>query len=185
MRHKALTEDQRKYKVFDQRRQIAIKIMITFLIVILVCFVTAFRMVDKDPTPLLLCTGILVAYAIITIFVCRYLVRKHEEFFIAAYGNDSAIIHTGLFGEIWEEFEWNQFEGLTDGKVVFAEKHNNTIELEIVRNKHEFDIMIDKDTVYMVMDEETDAPVEKEVALDEITDLGQAFKVIRDFVEGV
>ena len=74
---------------------------------------------------------------------------------------------------------------MTDGKVVFAEKHNNTIELEIVRNKHEFDIMIDKDTVYMVMDEETDAPVEKEVALDEITDLGQAFKVIRDFVEGV
>lgn len=185
MRHKGLTEDQRKYKVFDQRRQIAIKIMITFLIVILVCFVTAFRMVDKDPTPLLLYTGILVAYAIITIFVCRYLVRKHEELFIAAYGNDSAIIHTGLFGEIWQEFEWNQFEGLTDGKVVFVEKHNNTIELEIVRNKHEFDITIDKDAVYMVMDDETDMPVEKEIPLAEMADLGQVFTAIRKFVERV
>lgn len=185
MRHREPTEEQRKYKAFDRHRQIAIKIIITFLVSILVCFVAALRRAEEDPTLLLLFSGILVAYSIITIFVCRYFARKHGELYTAAYGSDSDIIHTGLFGEIWQEFEWNQFEGLTDGKVVFSETHNNTIEMEIIRHKHEFNIEIDKDGVYMVMDEETDIPVEKEIPLVEMNEVGQVFTAIREFVESV
>lgn len=185
MHHREPTEEQRKYKAFDRQQQIAIKIIITFLVSILVCFVAALRRVDEGPTLLLLFSGILVAYSIITIFVCRYFARKHSELYTAAYGNDSDIIDTGLFGEIWQEFEWNQFEGLTDGKVVFSETHNNTIEIEIIRHEHEFNIEIDKDGVYMVMDEETDIPVEKEIPLVEMNEVGQVFTAIREFVESV
>ena len=103
----------------------------------------------------------------------------------AAYGKEKDIVRTGLFGEIWEEFEWNQFEGLADGKIVFAETHNNTIELEIIRHKHEFNITIDSEAVYMVMDDETDNPVEKEMPLSKIIDVGQVFAIIREFVESV
>ena len=103
----------------------------------------------------------------------------------AAYGKEKDIVRTGLFGEIWEEFEWNQFEGLTDGKIVFAETHNNAIELEIIRHKHEFNIVIDNDVVYMVMDDETDTPIEKEIPLSKLSEIGQVFTAIREFVESV
>ena len=51
--------------------------------------------------------------------------------------------------------------------------------------KHEFNIIIDKDAVYMVMDDETDTPIEKDVPLSEMTEVGQVFTVIREFVESV
>ena len=133
----------------------------------------------------MLFTGILIVFTIITIAICRYLVRKGEQLYVAAYGNDTDVVYDGLFGEIWEEFEWNQVEGLTDGKIVFAETHNNTIELEIIRHKHEFNITIDSEAVYMVMDDETDNPVEKEMPLSKIIDVGQVFTIIREFVESV
>lgn len=101
----------------------------------------------------------------------------------AAYGNDHAFIPSGLFGEIWRAFERNQFEGLTDGKVTFAEVHNNTIDMEIICHRHEFNILIDKDALSMIMDEETDTPIEKEIPLSELSDIDQVFAVIREFVE--
>lgn len=185
MRHRELTDAQRIYIQFVQRRRIAITTLIVFLVGILLCFATAFGFVDENPAPLLLFTGILLVYTAIAIFVCRYFARKHEELYVAAYGNDYNIIRSGLFEEIWEEFEWNQFEGLTDGKVVFAETHNNTIDIDIIRHKHEFNIIIGKDAVYMVMDDETDTPVEKELSLSSMTDVAQVFTAIREFVESV
>ena len=185
MRHRELTDAQRIYIQFVQRRRIAITTLIVFLVGILLCFATALGFVDENPTPLLLFTGILLVYTAIAIFVCRYFARKHEELYVAAYGNDYNIIRSGLFEEIWEEFEWNQFEGLTDGKVVFAETHNNTIDIDIIRHKHEFNIIISKDAVYMVMDDETDTPVEKELSLSSMTDVAQVFTAIREFVESV
>ena len=183
MRKRELTPAQKEYRRFDVRRGIIIKTLVVFLVAILVCFVAAFRVVDKDPTPLLFCLGILIVYTVITIFVCLHLARKHGQLYVAAFGNDTDIIRRGLFGEIWQEFEWNQFEGLTDGKVVFAETHNNTIDLQILRKEHEFDICIDCEAVYMICDEETDTPIEKEVPLSEIKDVGDFFLTVRDFIE--
>ncbi len=183
MRKRELTPAQKEYRCFDVPRGIIIKTLIVFLVSILVCFIAAFRDVDEDPAPLLFCIGILIIYTIITIFVCLYLARKHGQLYVAAYGNDTDIIHTGLFGEIWQEFEWNQYEGLTDGKVVFAETHNNTIDLQILRNKHEFCIEVTCESVSMICDEETDTPIEKEVLLSEIKDVGDFFFTVRDFIE--
>ena len=183
MRKRELTPAQKEYRRFDVRRGIIIKTLVVFLVSILVCLIAAFRNVNKDPAPLLFCLGILIVYTIIAIFVCLYLARKHGQLYVAAYGNDTDIIHNGLFGELWQEFEWNQFEGLTDGKVVFAETRNNTIDLQILRKEHEFDICIDSEAIYMICDEETDAPIEKEIPLSDLTDVGEVFLAIREFVE--
>ena len=183
MRKRELTPAQKEYRRFDTRRGIIIKTLIVFLIAILVCFIAAFRLVDENPTPLLLLLGILIAYTIITIFICKHLSHKHSQLYVAAYGNDTDIIRNGLFGEIWQEFEWNQYEGLTDGKVVFAVTHNNTIDLQIIRNKHEFCIEVTCEAIYMICDEETDTPIEKEVPLSELKDVGDFFLTIRDFIE--
>lgn len=183
MRKRELTQAQKEYRRFDVRRGIIIKTLVVFLVAILVCFVTAFRNVDKDPAPLLFCLGILIIYTIITIFVCLHLVRKHGQLYVAAYGNDTDVIRNGLFGELWQEFEWNQYEGLTDGKVVFAVTHNNTIDLQIIRNKHEFCIEVTCEAIYMICDEETDTPIEKEVPLSELKDVEDFFLTVRDFIE--
>ena len=47
---------------------------------------------------------------------------------------------------------------IQDGKVVFAQTHNNTIDLQIIRHKHEFSVEITSDGLYLICDEETDAP---------------------------
>ena len=183
MRKRELTPAQKEYRRFDVRRGIIIKTLVVFLVAILVCLIAAFRNVNKDPAPLLFCLGILIVYTVITIFVCLHLARKHGQLYVAAYGNDTYIIHNGLFGEIWQEFEWNQYEGLTDGKVVFAQTHNNTIDLQIIRKKHEFSICIDCEAVYMICDEETDAPIERELPLSAFKDVGEVFLAIREFME--
>lgn len=183
MRNKELTPAQKEYRRFDTRRGIIIKTLIVFLVAILVCLIAAFRNVDKDPAPLLYCLGILIVYTVTTIFIYLHLARKHWQLYVAAYGNDTDIIHTGLFGEIWDEFEDNQFEGLADGKVLFAETHNNTIDMQIIRKKHEFSICIDCEAVYMICDEETDTPIEKEVPLSELKDVGDFILTVRNFIE--
>lgn len=183
MKKREMTPAQREYIKFDHRRSVAIKCLIVWLVAILICLVAAFRAVDDNPTPLLLFLGVLIVYSIITVIICKYLARKHEKLYVAAYGNDPDIVRTGLFGELWQEFEWNQYEGLTDGKVVYAETHNNIIDLQIIRNKHEYLIEIDSEKLSMICDEESDDPIEKEIPLSEFKDVVEVFMAIRDFIE--
>lgn len=183
MRKREFTPAQKEYRSFDVRRGYIVGSMVVFLVSTLICFGVSLSIVDENPKPLLLFTGVLIVLTLIIIFICRYLARKGDQLYVAAYGNDTDVIRTGLFGEIWQEFEWNQFEGLTDGKVVFAETHNNTIDLQILRKEHEFDICIDCEAIYMICDEETDSPIEKEIPLSDLTDVGEVFLAIREFIE--
>lgn len=183
MRKRELTQAQKDYRKFDVRRGIIIKTLVVFLVAILICFIAAFRNADKDPTPFLFCLGVLIVYTVITFFICLHLARKHGQLHVAAYGNDTDIIRNGLFGELWQEFEWNQYEGLTDGKVVFAQTHNNTIDLQIICHKHEFSVEITSGGLYLICDEETDLPIEKEIPFSHFEDVGEVFGAIRVFIE--
>ena len=183
MGKRGLTQAQRDYQEFDVHRRMIVKTLTVFLGAILVGLVSGFRVLDETPIPLLLFLSALIVYTIITILICRHLMHKHRELYGAAYGNDTDIIHTGLFGELCQEFEWNQYEGLTDGKVVFAEIHNNTIDLQIIRKKHEFLVEITQDRLGMICDEETDQPIEKEIPLSSFKNVGGVFLAIRRFIE--
>lgn len=183
MQYSDLTEAQDSYRQFDRRRQAAVRALSILFIVILLCFSAALCFADWKPASIFLFSGILFVYCIIVVLICIYFSKKHKVLYEAAYGNDHAAVPSGLFGEIWEAFEQNQFEGLTYGKVTFAEVYNNTINIEIMYYKHEFDILIDKDTLSMIMDEETDTPIEKEIPLSKLSDIRQVFAVIREFVE--
>ena len=183
MLNRDMTPAQKEYRRFDKYRGYIVITMVIILVATLICFGSSFSIVDENPKPLLLFTCILIVLTILTIFICRYLARKGERLYVAAYGNNTDVIRNGLFGELWQEFEWNSYEGLTDGKVIFAETHNNTIDMQIIRKKHEFSICIDCEAVYMICDEETDAPIEKEIALSNFKDVGEVFLTIREFIE--
>ena len=183
MLNRDMTPAQKEYRRFDKHREHIVVTLIVFLVAVLICFGGSLSIVDENPTPFLLFAGILIVFTIITIFICRYLARKGEQLYVTAYGNDTDIIRNGLFSELWQEFEWNQYEGLTDGKVVFAQTHNNTIDLEIIRHKHEFSVEITSDGLYLICDEETDMPIEKEIPLSHFEDVGEVFGAIREFIE--
>lgn len=177
------TEAQIEYKKFNKTSTIVTVCLLIGGIASASFIISA--MVNDNLILVLVSVGVLLLWFAAMCAVVGGLNSKRLVLFEAAYGNEMELIHTGLFGEIWEEFERNQFEGLIDGKVIFAETYNNTIEMSIVRHKHEFNITIDKEAVYMVMDDETDTPVEKEIPLSEMTGVGQVFTVFREFVESI
>lgn len=185
MRQKDRTKAQQIYRKFNlQSRIFSVFLCVVGIVILILCLISQ-RYTDVSLAPFLIALGGLVLWFVAFCMIAAKLGSKRIKLYEDAYGKDLETACTGLFGEIWEEFEWNRFEGLTDGKVVFAETHNNTIELEIIRHKHEFNIAIDNDAVYMVMDDETDHPLEREIPLSKITDIGQFFSVIREFVESV
>lgn len=183
MSKKNLTDAQKAYRRFDKARIIICYVLMAFFLVALIFFLIGMRNLETNAVLFLIASSLLILWVIIVCIVAPKLNAKGLTLYEAAYGKDDEAIRTGLFDEIWKEFEWNRFEGMTAGKVVFAEAHNNTIEMEI-RNRHnEFDITIDKDAIYMVMDDETDAPVEKEVSLSDVQNIQQFYIIVREFVE--
>lgn len=183
MSKKNRTDAQKAYQRFDKARIIICYVLMALFLVALIFFVIGMSNLETNAIPFLIASSLLILWVIVICIVAPKLNAKGLALYEAAYGKDDEAIRTGLFDEIWKEFEWNRFEGMTAGKVVFAEAHNNTIEMEIRYRHNEFDITIDKDAIYMVMDDETDAPVEKEVSLSDVQNIQQFYIIVREFVE--
>lgn len=183
MKRSELTEAQKKYMEFDRRRRISVRLQLVCFSVVLLFFLSALCADAINPNLLLIYSCLLTIWAAAVFFLCRHFARRHKELYAAAHAGETDVARTGLFGEIWDEFEWNRFEGLTDGKVLSAEAFGNIIELEIIRHGHEFNIVIDENAVCMLMDDETDDPVEKNIPLSELAGLEQFYAAVREFIE--
>ncbi len=183
MAKKNQSEAQQVYIKFSKLRNTINTLILISGLAVIVALIICVQYIDVNPIPFLISAGAAALWLIALCVTASKLNRKGNKLHEKAFGKNTDIPPRGLFAELWEEFEWKQFEGLTDGKTVFAEAYNNTIELEIIRRRHEFNITIDKDALYMVMDEETKAPVEKEIALSEMTDVREVCIAIREFVE--
>lgn len=179
MRSKQLTKEQEEYLCFDRHRQAANRI----ILILFVCVAVSWHLANTTYVPALIITGVFLTYSVGAYFYTNCTKKKHDLLYAAAYGASVEVAHDGLFGELWEEFDYNQFEGLTDGKVTYAVAGSESIELNIMRRKREYIIEIDSMALYMIVDEETDSPVEKEIPLSEFTDIGEVFVAIREFVE--
>ena len=184
MSKKNLTDAQKAYRRFDNARIIICYVLVAFFLVALIFFVIGMRNLETNAILLLIASSLLILWVIVVCVVAPKLNTRRLILYEAAYGKENETMRTGLFDEIWKEFEWNRFEGMTAGKVVFAEAHNNIIEMEIRHRHHEFDITIDNDAIYMVMDDETDVPVEKEVPLSDVKNIQHLYVIVREFVEG-
>lgn len=183
MRSKQLTQAQEEYQRFDKHRQVANRIILILFVAILVCVAVSWHLANITYVPAMIITSIFLAYSVVAYFYIKSTKKKHDLLYAEAYGASVEVTHNGLFGELWEEFEYNQFEGLTDGKMTYAATGGESIELNILRNKREYIIEIDSKALYMIVDEETNTPIEKEIPLYEFTDIGEVFVAIRDFVE--
>lgn len=183
MRSKQFTQEQEEYLCFDKHRQVANRIILILFVALLVCVAVSWHLANITLVPALVITGIFLAYSVVAYFYIKNTKKKHDLLYAEAYGASVEVTHNGLFGELWEEFEYNQFEGLTDGRVTYAATSGESIELNILRKKREYIIEIDSKALYMIVDEETDTPIEKEIPLSEFTDMGEVFTTIREFIE--
>lgn len=165
----------RKYRRFEKLRKILGIGMILPLLPILWFFVKA--TIADDGAGILLWLGVLFLYLVFITVTTSFLV-KHEP----GSGNHSEIIHTGLFGAIWEELDGFPPKELVGGKVKHLETYNNTIDLWVVRNRHEFLIEIDRKAVSVIVDEESDSPVEWEKKLSEFADIEEFWSVLKNFI---
>jgi hypothetical protein len=115
--------------------------------------------------------------------------KKISDLKIEAYGKEGEFSRTGLFKEIWDDYEYNQFEGYFDDpssiykvKIDFIDDHNNTIDVVLLYKKHEFIIQFDEESIQIIADEETDTPKEKILLLSELHNTEEVFFQIKSFI---
>ena len=122
--------------------------------------------------------SLLSIFAFVLLFVARYFqVKQHaeaeEEMRVKIYGVEKKEITNPIFQELYEEFQYDQFEGvLKQGffetwKVTWADEHNQLIDLIYTKKEHEIAITISNDEVSIVIDEETDSPTMQDIPLDD------------------
>lgn len=134
-----------------------------------------------DGAGILLWLGIVCLYLVFVTVTTSFIV-KYEAKLVRTLVNHSEIIHTGMFGRIWEEVDAFPPRELAGGKVKYLETYNDTIDLQVERNRHEFLIEIDREAVFVIVDEESDTPVEWEKKLSEIADAEEFWSVLEDFI---
>jgi len=92
-------------------------------------------------------------------------------------------IRTGLFGALMAEFEQGQFTDLTDAKVLFAESHGSTIELELRRDNRTYHITIDPEAIFLATDEEGPNASETELPLTDFRNTAHVFRTLRALID--
>lgn len=172
MRKAIDTENEKLYKSFDKKRQRVIRGLSVTLLVLLTCFVVFLLVITSTIIPLVITVVLIVLYIISARFICKDFYRKHQLLYTNAYGEQKEYVRTGIFKELWDEYDDNRFEALVEkGNIIFEETYNNCIEIIIKKNKHEFIITIDEEEIAFIVDEETDDPIEEAVPLSEIADI--------------
>lgn len=182
MHNRTDNDSLRKYKKFNMFRKIIGVAMVVIIVPIVFCFIKA--MILDDGLQIIFWVVMMLLYIVIIAVLANMIVKYDAKLAKKAYNNKSEIIHNGLFGKIWDEFDAAPCSDIAGGKVIFLEMYNNTIDLQVIRNKHEFNIVIDSDILYVEVDEEElYPPLELEVKLSEISSIECFWQILTDFIK--
>ena len=121
---------------------------------------------------------LLAILAFVLLFVARYFqVKQHakaeEALRVKIYGVEKMEITNPIFRELYEEFHYDQFEGVLkqgffeNWKVTWVDEHNQLIDLIYTKQEHEIAITISNNEVSIMIDEETDNPTMQDIPLDD------------------
>jgi len=107
------------------------------------------------------------------LFYLSYMVRIEHALKIKAYGTEERIITNPIFREIYEEFQYDRFEGMIHKgffekwKIESLDEHNQVIDIIYTNKEHEISLTISNDEVSIYIDEETDEPIMQTIPLDD------------------
>lgn len=130
----------------------------------------------------------------ICLFICVFCVfviaaaliinKRHNENTQRKLNEMYSIERTGLFREIFEAYRHDDFEfNLNYDKLLHEEYDNNTIDIGLIKNKHEFFILLTEDYISIIADEETNHPIEREIPLSDIPTMEQVYLLLNEFIE--
>lgn len=148
-----LTTEQERYQRFDKRSRVLIYAMFSLLPILIVLFFICMHHADENGIPLLVIIVVLIVYTVCFIGVTSKIVNRRYRLHFLAYGNADLPERTGLFKDIWEEFERNDFKWEYDGKSHYAEPNKDSIVLSIKRKKKYFTVDIDANELYMAAEQ--------------------------------
>ncbi len=173
-----MTNSERQYKRFDLFSKIALYAILGFIFVFGIFFVFA----KSDELKALF--GLLMSLSMLSIFfVAPKIAKKRTIYLQQLLEERDSIVRTGLFAEIYDAYRYDGFEfNLIYEKLDFVEYHNNNINIGLQKNKHEFLIEIDEKFISIIIDEETDSPIEEEIPLSNIATIEQLYMTINEFI---
>ncbi len=167
-----------RYKRFDR----LVKIFLYSLpILALLCrFIFAFASYNKIAKLF----GYIIIVIMALIIICCFLIVKQRRKYLVQFCEErESIVREGIFKEIFDAYKHDGFEfNLKFDKLLNEEYYNNSIDISLKKNNHEFDILIDEDGIYIIADEETDSPTETEAPLDTFKTMEQVYAFLNDFI---
>ena len=179
MKKPELTKTENEYNCFDKISKVIIysMLILAFLFVIPLIFA-------KDDGVKILFGLLLVADTAAIIIICSLIAKKRSTYLQMLFDERNAIIRTGVFKEIYEEYRHDGFEfNLCFDKLLFEEYHNNTIDIGFIKNSHEFLIEISEKSIFIIVDEETDRPIETELMLSDVDSIEKVYLAINTYVK--
>ena len=167
-----------QYKRFDLFSKIALFAILGFT------FIFGFFFVFAKSDDLKALFGMLMSLSTVSIFfVAPKFAKKRTIYLQQLCEERGSIARTGLFAEIYDAYRYDGFKfNLTYEKLDVVEYHNNSIDISLQKNKHEFLIEIDESFISIIIYEETDSPIEKEIPLSTIATVEQLYTTINEFI---
>ncbi len=179
MRKNKLTKIELDYKWFEKKVNIQIYIFIALTVIFGVTILLT------DNKIFLLIAAILLAFIWVSeLFICVSVNKKRNKYLELLKRERDSIKRTGIFSEIYEEYWHDGFEfNLIYDKLVYCEYYNNSIDIALLKNKHEILIEIDNSSISIIVDEETDNPKEMKTSLLDVSSIEQVYCAINDFIK--
>ncbi len=175
-----------RYKAYMRWVFTTIYISVITFIVLLCTLAVSFNVVNWL---FWFCLFLLLVFIPSEILIVKTLNKKSTALKEEAYGKQAEFSRTGLFKEIWDAYEDNQFEGFFEippgihkTKILYIDDYNNTIDVSLMYRKHEFDIEFSETSIDMIADDETNDPKEKTILLEDLHDIGDVFIEICSFI---
>lgn len=175
---KNLSDAERKYKTFHKQCQFIIYPLLVPILVLSFTLIFA-----KDDGMMLISALLLIVWTAVVTIVCTLVGKKRSSLEKKLWEERNAVKRTGIFKELYDEFRHDGFEfHICSDKFLFDDCHRNIIECAFLKNGHEFSVMIDENAVSILVDEETNRPVELEKPLSEMKSIGYFYQMINGFV---
>lgn len=180
---KESAEATKRYEAFERQRKLLAVLMLLTCFILFIYLIYSIFFTDD---------GIHQLFASLWFFVYILgiampsvgIAKRDKKLRSAAFGDSPGIDRDAVFGRFYTEFETfpGQIHWLSDAKVVEEEVCCGYVDLVIERNGHEFLVNVDKDTLSLIADEETNQPTEKYIPLADFSDHREIFEAIRNFV---
>lgn len=172
------TKTEAAYKQFEKRSRICLFSLLSIIIASVVWLVIAQNAVSEIEF-----IGLILLETILIILVSSAVTKKRNKYLQLIIEERNSIVRTGLFKEIYEEYLHDGFEfNISYDKLLHEEYCNNSFDIGVQRNKHEFLIEIDENAMSIIVDEETNNPIEIEYPLSKFSTTEQLYSAINDFI---